>query len=210
MNIFVLCTGRSGSMTFIKACQHITNYTVAHESRSGLVGPEHFAYPANHIEADNRLSWFLGQLDVVYGNSAFYVHLKRDRLSTAKSFVNRYGSGIINAYAKTIIKGPALNATPLEVCLDYCDTVNINIEAFLKDKTRKMAFHLENAEEDFEQFWQMIGAEGNCDLALEEWQRPYNKTQSYQATIYQMLISGKIIKKINRIIRKSPAFIKSA
>ena len=36
MNVFILNTGRCGSRTFARACAHITNYTSAHESRSGL------------------------------------------------------------------------------------------------------------------------------------------------------------------------------
>ena len=57
MNIFVLCTGRCGSMTFTKACGHIDNFSSAHESRCGRLGNERLAYPENHIEVDNRLSW---------------------------------------------------------------------------------------------------------------------------------------------------------
>ena len=62
MNIFILSTGRCGSNTFIKASQHIMNYSSAHESRHGLIGDERLKYPENHIEADNRLSWFYCQL----------------------------------------------------------------------------------------------------------------------------------------------------
>ena len=91
MNIFVLSTGRCGSMTLDKFCKHITNYTSAHESRNNL----DFKYPPNHIEIDNRLSWFLGRLDKIYGDDAFYVHLKRDDLKVAKSYQNRF-------YYKTI------------------------------------------------------------------------------------------------------------
>ncbi len=88
MNVFVLCTGRCGSSTFIEACHHIANYTSAHESRSSLLGAERLAYPAQHIEADNRLSWLLGRLDAAYGDSAFYVHLQRNHPDTAASFVS--------------------------------------------------------------------------------------------------------------------------
>ena len=63
MNVFILSTGRSGSQTFARACAHVSNYTSAHESRSGLLGDAHFDYPDNHIESDNRLSWMLGRLD---------------------------------------------------------------------------------------------------------------------------------------------------
>ncbi|MEJ1383421.1 MAG: hypothetical protein RPV21_03475, partial [Candidatus Sedimenticola sp. (ex Thyasira tokunagai)] len=67
MNIFILNTGRCGSTTFIEACRHITNYSAAHESRIQLIGDRRLAYPQNHIEADNRLSWLLGRLEHTYG-----------------------------------------------------------------------------------------------------------------------------------------------
>lgn len=177
MNIFVLCTGRCGSTTFYKACSHIDNYTSAHESRSSLICPEHFNYPLNHIEVDNRLSWFLGKLDDNYGDDAFYVHLKRDILATAQSFLKRWDYGIIGAYSRQIIMGqmrklPFENS--LDVCIDYCETVNSNINLFLKDKNKKMIFLLENADKDFKIFWDRIHADGNFNLALSEWKIPYN------------------------------------
>jgi hypothetical protein len=86
MNLFVLWTRRCGSVTFDKACGHITNYSSGHEMRTGMIGKERLLYTQNHIEADNRLSWFLGKLDKSYGNDAFYVHLRRNDLGTAQSF----------------------------------------------------------------------------------------------------------------------------
>ena len=87
MNVFVLCTGRCGSMTFAKACGHISNYTSAHESRKQLkpkAPRERFIYLDFHIEVDNRLAWFLGTLNEIYGTNAFYVHLKREMKDTDK------------------------------------------------------------------------------------------------------------------------------
>lgn len=63
-NVFVLCTGRCGSTTlFAQACQHIENYTASHESKIFLLGDKRLEYSQNHIEVDNRLSWFLGSLE---------------------------------------------------------------------------------------------------------------------------------------------------
>lgn len=176
-NVFVLCTGRSGSVTFIEACRHITNYTAAHESLSHAVGAARFAYPPNHIEADNRLSWLLGRLDAVYGDDAFYVHLTRDTMSTARSFLKRYDSGIMHAYKSSILMGAAKKSAevdPLDFCVDYCNTVNANIELFLQNKTRKMNFALERASSDFAEFWQRIGAQGDMDNAMAQWQTKHN------------------------------------
>ena len=86
MNVFVLCTGRCGSHTFIESCNHISNYTAGHETRSRFLGKERLNFALNHIEADNRLAWFLGRLDTTYRENVFYVHLSRNKNQTIKSF----------------------------------------------------------------------------------------------------------------------------
>ena len=116
MNVFVLCTGRSGSTTFHRACQHITNYTCSHELNTSEVGGARFAYPEDHIEIDNHLSWLLGRLDEAFGNRAFYVHLMRDEEMTAKSFDKRWAGrySIIRAYSEGVLgpRGPDGGALP--------------------------------------------------------------------------------------------------
>jgi len=208
MNIFVLCTGRCGSVTFISACSHIHNYTAAHESRSGLFGEERLRYPENHIEADNRLSWFLGRLEKAYGDNAFYVHLRRNDLDTARSFAYRYNNGVIRAYRTAIVCASSPEASPLDVCADYCQTVNANIDIMLKDKTNKMVFSLENAKDDFKKFWQLIGAHGDLLSALAEWDIAYNKTTSKDTAQKQLFLFTRLFRKIGRIIVKLPAFLK--
>ena len=126
MNVFVLCTGRCGSVTFSKAAQHAINFTAGHETRSHLLGAEHFAYPPNHIEVDNRLTWFLGRLHQAFPD-AYYVHLVRDSLAVARSFYLRYGRGIIGGYATGIMMSLPENAPKVDVCLDYVHTVNENV-----------------------------------------------------------------------------------
>jgi hypothetical protein len=203
MNIFILNTGRCGSTTFIEACQHITNYTAAHESRTAEIGEERLDYPDNHIEADNRLSWFLGRLEEQYGDSAIYVHLYRKRTAVARSFANRYNKGIIRAYKDAILMDSPENMNPVEVSEDYVKTVNANIRLFLKDKSRKMSFALENAKSDFRKFWNLVGAEGDLDAALKEWDKEYNATEN--PTILELGA-----RKMYRIVKKLPKFIKTA
>lgn len=178
MNVFVLCTGRCGSHTFIEACSHITNYSAGHETRTRFIGRERLNYPPDHIEADNRLSWFLGRLDKVYGDEAFYVHLTRDRQRNAASMSRYMHMGILEAYTDGILMRSSYRNDPLEFSLDLYDTINMNIESFLKDKTRKMNFSLENGPQDFRIFWENIGASGDLDASLGEWQRTYNKSKN--------------------------------
>ena len=174
MNIFILNTGRCGSTTFIKACQHISNYSSAHESQSTLIGEQRLAYPENHIEADNRLSWILGRLDKIYANNAFYVHLSRDKNKTAESFARRNDFGIMKAYREGMLMQEQQSNSSLELAQDYIETIESNIALFLKDKTHTLEFSLENAEQDFKQFWKQIKAEGDFNAALAEWKTSYN------------------------------------
>ncbi len=179
MQVFILCTGRSGSVGLIKACAHIDNYTSAHESLARQLGSARLDYPQAHIEADNRLGWFLGALDEKYGDSAFYVHLQRERAATARSFMQRwYGrNNIVSAFANGILLRPPellSEADRYQVCLDYCDTVNTNIRQFLQNKSRKMDMHLENIQADFPIFWERIGAQGNLEDALQTFDTPQN------------------------------------
>ncbi|BAN68959.1 hypothetical protein [endosymbiont of unidentified scaly snail isolate Monju] len=168
MNIFVLNSGRCGSTTWIRACEHMHNYTAGHESRAHLVGPARLTYPENHIEADNRLSWLLGRLDATYGKQALYVHLRRDPETTAQSFARRHDFGIMKAYREGILIGADPQVSSLTLARDYLETVEHNIALFLRDKPHVVEARLEYLEEDFLHFWSVIGAEGDLDAALAE------------------------------------------
>jgi hypothetical protein len=89
VHVFVLSPGRCGSTTFERACEHLTNFTTAHEGNRGLLPPEHLDYPDDHIEVDNRLSWFLGPLARRYPD-ARYVHLHRNPEEVAASYLTRW------------------------------------------------------------------------------------------------------------------------
>lgn len=193
MNVFILCTGRCGSVSFIRACKHITNYSAGHESRHDEIQDARLAYPINHIEADPRLAWFLGRLDAKYGDNAAYVHLIRDELETARSFKNRYGTGIIEAYSNSLVYHGNKKHSTIDLCRDYYNTVNSNIRFFLKNKTKKMEFQLERAEKDFVKFWNFIGATGDLESALNEWNTNYNSNAYFQS---QQSLSSRIKRKV--------------
>lgn len=183
MNVFVLNTGRCGSVTFAEACRHITNYTTAHESRTGKLGNERLAFPPRHIEVDNRLSWILGRVDATYGDEAFYVHLIRSPEAVAASFAKRYGRGVIKAYAQGLLWRLPKHHDPQRVCEDYVQTVTSNIRWFLKDKSQTMRIDIEQAKQDFPVFWRRIGAEGSLEAALAEFDVRHNDAESAELGI---------------------------
>ncbi len=177
MNIFVLCTGRCGSVTFSQACQSITNFTADHESLAMRLGDARLDYAKNHIEIDNRLSWYLGKLDQKYGNDAYYVHLKRDPKAVIDSFVKRKGFGIMKAFADGLIRQPSpdLNDTRL-LATEIVEVGTSNICHFLQGKKNQMEVQLENVKNDFPEFWNWIGAEGDLNAAMECWNMKHNKS----------------------------------
>ncbi len=65
----------------------------------------------------------------------------------------------------------------MAVCLDYCDTVNCNINLFLKDKSRTISITLENIDQDFAEFWKLINAQGDISASLAEYDIKYNATR---------------------------------
>jgi hypothetical protein len=212
MNIFVLNTGRCGSTTFAKACEHIDNYSCGHETRTRMLHQERLNYPVNHIEADNRLSWFLGRLDKEYGDNAFYVHLRRNEGDTARSFAKRYSyvSGIIKAYRDGILMGVSQDSDPMSVSRDYYHTVNSNIDLFLKDKSKKMVINLESIDQDFTEFWNQIAAEGDINAALSEFRIKYNATREPQENSMPRPLLLRIAGKMKRLITKFPIYVRNA
>jgi hypothetical protein len=176
VNVFILNAGRCGSTSFIKACEHINNFSCAHESRASLTGRLRLDYPDHHIEADNRLSWLLGRLDKRYGDNAYYVHLTRDRKASVTSFVKRAHFGIMKAYREGQLMG-GQGQSPEEIAEDYLETIETNITLFLKDKPNKSLFRLEQSTQDFQLFWHRIGAQGDLQMALAEWQILHNASE---------------------------------
>jgi hypothetical protein len=211
MNVFVLSPGRSGSLTFIRACEHITNYSAAHESRIGVVGPGRLDYPQRHIESDNRLSWFLGRLERAYGPEAYYVHLVRDRHAVAQSYARRADGGIMRGYRKDIYQGVPADVDSVRMAKDYVETVDDNIALFLKDKPLVMRFELETPVPGFASFWEWIGAEGDLQAALAEFDVHHNSSPSRpnaSRTLRKKL--ARVPGKVGRILTRFPDFIRYA
>jgi hypothetical protein len=179
-NIFVLSPGRSGSKTFIEASSHLTNYSAAHESLSAHLGDKRFAYPSDHIEADNRLIWFTGELAERFSDDVLYINLIRDFDATVDSFYHRlqnssYRASIMNAFAHGILMKPGDWRADQErdLAAFYVQTVQSNIELFLKDRDHHTV-HLEDGGGSFNEFLQMISAEGDLERVRSTWLTVHN------------------------------------
>ena len=178
MRIFVIGTGRCGTMTFKKACNHIKNYTNAHEGNTGWKHKDNiFDYPDNHIEIDCRLSYFLPILVEKYPD-ALYVHLQRERESCIESLSKRKS---LNHFSIFHLGKPK---DMKEIASIYYDnTVNL-INNYLYNVLDKNIFNpqkfyhykLENIQDGFIEIWDKIQAEGNREKALSELKIKHNKS----------------------------------
>jgi hypothetical protein len=63
-----------------------------------------------------------------------------------------------------------------EIALQYWDTVNDNIELFLRDKPHQMTMWLHDINDPFRLYWKQIGAQGDLEAALAEWNVRHNAT----------------------------------
>ncbi len=175
-------------MTAIRACEHLTNYTAGHETRTGAIGDGRLEYSDQHVEADNRLSWFLGDLGERYGDEPTYVHLRRDPEQVAESFLRRWrswrtnpaGASVVRAFAHGLVirNDEWPEAERRDVCRFYVRTVTNNIEGFLADKTNTMTVWLEEANTWVPDMWDRIGGEGDFDAAMAEFGVRHNASRA--------------------------------
>lgn len=204
MNVFVLTTGRTGSTTLSKACSHISNFTSGHETLCKEIADKRLDYPLNHIEIDNRLSFYLGSLDKKYGDNAFYVHLNRLENKVSTSFNKRWfgDCSIIRAFAESI-KFLSIDSLSNEekniICKEYVKITNDNIDFFLKDKSNVLRIDIDKMDSDFIKFWNFIKAKGKYEDALNEFNVIYNATTKVSNSKKNVTSSNFIIKIINRI-----------
>lgn len=185
-NVFVLGTGRCGTVTFARACDHIDGFTVGHESRTQRIAEDRFAYPPEHIEVDNRLSWFLGDLGERWSSSTtLFVHLRRDRDAVVRSLERRWDSPFRASITRAFGHGIVMRSAdwPREdrrrVCEFYVDTVNKNIAQFTRHR-HSMDIELEHLHEQFAQFVARLGATADMEGALREISTRHNASEAEQ------------------------------
>ncbi len=207
-NVFVLCTGRSGSQTFVRACEHFTNYTAGHETLSRALGPARLDYPNGHIEADNRLAWFLGRLEQRYGDKAFYVHLKRAPEKVAESYDQRWDHrfSLISGYNRSILMQTDFNR---DVARDMVDTITANIDVFLASKSNVIEIDIDAPEDGFHAFAARIGAQGDLSAAIAEFKVNHNqrKVPEQGSKARVILHPSEMVEKITELEKKNNALL---
>lgn len=104
MNVFFLSPGRTATTSIVKVFSNVGAMTAGHETRVKETYETRLNYPINHIEADNRLTFFMPQLTEKYGNEAVLVIVVRDRKKIAASYSKRwFKTNLPKLYAQGIL-----------------------------------------------------------------------------------------------------------
>jgi len=175
MNVFILGTGRCGTTTFSKACGYVRGYTVGHESRWRKTGDDRLNYPGNHIEVDNRLSWYLGRLHARFNHDVLYVHLARDRAGVIESFLQRQPTALIQGWRRGVVCSISSDDDLPAMVADYVDAVLANVGLFVRDRGG-LTIRIEDPIDGFAEMCDRLGADVDIDEAIETLGQRHNWT----------------------------------
>lgn len=177
MKVLVLTTGRTGSMSLFRACQHVKNFTAGHDSKSGQLAAERVKTNDQHIEIDTRFAWFLGRLAESDNGDTHYVHLTRNCHAIATSYNQRWANrkGIMRSYCEGVLERdkPSNDA---EVATDLVETVEANIKTFLIGRPHS-TIKLETVAVDLPAFFDAINADVDVAKALAEFEHHHNHSR---------------------------------
>lgn len=184
-NIFVLSTGRTATTAFATASSFIPGYTAAHESRSTKPFAERLDYAPNHIEADNRLIFFLAHIEEKFGDDAYYVQLVRSPSEVSKSYSDRWhlSVSIVRAWTHGMRMIPRIKESEIEgCCRDFVDWANSTLEIFLAKQKNVFRFDVSNAEAEYLRFLTWIGVGDPPPEAVAQWKKRHNKNAKNAST----------------------------
>lgn len=167
MRVFVIGTGRCGSVSFRVACSFMTNYTTGHETKCGLL-----EYPDNFIEVNPHLRCCVAHVANKYPD-ALWVHLLRKPETCIPSLAALDHGAIMRAYAS--LYGSVMPSENIaDIAYRYYWAETDAIRSHLKSVAKSHTMHLETIQDEWAHFWNLIGAEGNYAASLHSWGTPHN------------------------------------
>jgi len=182
MRVFCLSTGRSGTTTFSRSLSHATNFTSGHETRTSICTSDRLEYPDAHIEADNRLAFFLGALKQRYDSAnTIWVHLRRNPKDVVNSYLRRRYSPaqLVHAFGHGILMSaePKTEDEWRSVTELMVRSVRANIEAFMETQDLTVTMDIENPVPALTRIWSLAGIEGDFAASIAEWEVRHNQSR---------------------------------
>lgn len=179
MRVFVVGTGRCGTVTFSKACRHISNYTSAHERMAQQPAvANRLKIPDNHIEVDPHLFYYLASIIQKYPD-ALFIHLTRDVDKVTRSQIRRPSTrtrGIGPLVSVCLQQNYwKMNDSHRREAIKFLVSSTIdNIRAILKTADNVAEVCIDDLHEWFPSFWKSIDAEGDLERAVAECKIKHN------------------------------------
>lgn len=170
--VFIVGTGRCGTVSFHHACRHMTNYRTGHESRCGFL-----EYPDQWIEVSHHLRCVITHLRYKYPD-ALWVHLIREPEACIQSLAMQDGGKVMTAY-ETIYPSVMHSSRPIDIAFRYywCENDNIRAQLGAIPQEQRREMHLETIKDEWGSFWYWIKAEGDFHSSLASWDVIRNATR---------------------------------
>ncbi len=172
MRVFVVGTGRCGSVTFYQACSHMTNFSSGHETlatqKIGCLN-----YPDDHIECSPPLLLSAPALIKAYPD-AKWIHLVRERESCIKSLEGQVAESLKRFAGQWWLRQKPEPKSAAPVFYDTC----IGLAEALLPRDRMLVVQMESAYQSWEEVWAFLGAQGNFEASRNEWLKKYNSGKS--------------------------------
>lgn len=169
-NIFIVSSGRTATTAMAKACAHLEGYSADHESRARRPFAERLNYPKWHIEADNRLLFFLMQLEDKYGDNALYIYLERDAEAVAKSYAGRWHLtvSIVRTFTHGIKMASRVTKPDIiDHCRDFVNYSDDSFRRFLSRRSNVVFMDVSDLEGEFPKLCDALGV-ATPEKSLEE------------------------------------------
>lgn len=151
-NVFILSPGRTGTTSFARILSCIPKFTSGHETRVKFLGDSRIDYPSNHIEADNRLVFFLPKLTKRYAANSLLIILYRPNEEIADSYSKRwYKTNLMKAYAQGILLR-SFRENDIAVSNDMVSNTYETIEYFANDWKHVVRIDLHDPSKGLKEF----------------------------------------------------------
>lgn len=171
--VFIVCTGRCGSVSFREACRYATNYRTGHESHCGFL-----EYPDQWIEVNNHLRCVIPHMANKYPD-ALWVHLIREPKGCIRSLERMNDGAHMRAYQAlypSVMPSHNLGDVAYRYYWAENDAINVQLTALVANPQRRV-MRLESIKDEWADFWQWIGAEGDDQASLAAWDVRRNTTE---------------------------------
>ena len=167
MRVFVVGTGRCGTSTFYHACRHIHNYEAYHEPNSGQV--DSFETEDQVINVSSQFVVRIPELLKKYPESK-WIHLIRNRDQCVESLA-KCCPVEMDGYVRQWCQIFQCNLT--RASQFYYDSINSMIELMLRNQSC-LTMNLPIRRPAWMTFWSFVGAQGDFESSLREWESCYN------------------------------------